>query len=117
LDWISRIIPAIRPAWTGTLPAFRHGLLGVEAVSARGQKCRLTVGQQSFPLRETPPVPAYSTSHGQCWNIDALEGLKKLADDSVDLIVTSPPFALRRRPSNRPGGTNCGDDGIEPTGN
>ena len=47
--------------------------------------------------REISPIPAYTTSHGQCWNIDALEGLKRLADDSVDLVLTSPPFALRRQ--------------------
>ena len=69
----------------------------MEAVSARGPKNRTTLGHQGFPLRGAAPVPAYCTDQGQCWNIDALDGLKKLADDSVDLIVTSPPFALRRQ--------------------
>ena len=43
------------------------------------------------------PEPAYTTRLGQCWNTNALEGLALLADDSVDLVLTSPPFALRRR--------------------
>ena len=63
----------------------------------RAQKNSFQQVSQSLRLREPAPVPAYSTSLGQCWNIDALEGLKRLADDSVDLVVTSPPFALRRQ--------------------
>jgi DNA modification methylase len=43
------------------------------------------------------PVLAYRTELGAAWLGDAIETLQtKVADDSVDLIVTSPPFALQR---------------------
>jgi DNA modification methylase len=43
------------------------------------------------------PTLAYSTPLGSAWAGDAIETLDgQLPDDSVDLIVTSPPFALQR---------------------
>ncbi len=36
----------------------------------------------------------YSTELGSCYFGDSLELIKELADNSVNLIVTSPPFAL-----------------------
>jgi DNA modification methylase len=39
----------------------------------------------------------YSTSLGRCINADALEILRELPSDSIALVVTSPPFALRRQ--------------------
>lgn len=39
----------------------------------------------------------YSTPRGMCVCGDSLELLQYLQDDSVDLIVTSPPFALQRK--------------------
>jgi DNA modification methylase len=43
------------------------------------------------------PMPAYQTDAGQAWLGDAIETLDaRVEDDSVDLIVTSPPFALQR---------------------
>lgn len=39
----------------------------------------------------------YSTALGEAWIGDALELLAELDDDSVDLVVTSPPFALQRK--------------------
>ncbi|MDX6452579.1 MAG: hypothetical protein QOH16_2628 [Gaiellaceae bacterium] len=43
------------------------------------------------------PRRVYGTSLGSAWLGDALETLQEhLPDDSVDLIVTSPPFALQR---------------------
>jgi DNA modification methylase len=41
--------------------------------------------------------PAYSTPLGSCYHADALDVLRRLPDDSVSLVVTSPPFALRRK--------------------
>jgi site-specific DNA-methyltransferase (cytosine-N4-specific) len=41
--------------------------------------------------------PRYTTSFGQCYQADALDVLRKLPDNSVALVLTSPPFALRRR--------------------
>jgi site-specific DNA-methyltransferase (cytosine-N4-specific) len=43
------------------------------------------------------PVPAYSTHFGQCYRGDSLELLDWLAPDSVNLVFTSPPFALQRQ--------------------
>jgi len=43
------------------------------------------------------PVPAYITPWGRAYNADALGLLKQLPDDSVSLVFTSPPFALKRQ--------------------
>lgn len=40
--------------------------------------------------------PAYSTNRGAAHHGDSLELLGHLPDDSVDLVMTSPPFALLR---------------------
>jgi DNA modification methylase len=43
------------------------------------------------------PVRAYQTEGGEAWLGDAIETLQNEVDDaSVDLIMTSPPFALQR---------------------
>ena len=41
-------------------------------------------------------VPYYETHFGQAYLGDSLELMKKLPDSSVNLILTSPPFALTR---------------------
>lgn len=40
--------------------------------------------------------PSFTTKHGYALCADSLELLKKMPDNSVDLIMTSPPFALSR---------------------
>lgn len=42
-------------------------------------------------------APAYTTAAGQCYHANSLDLLKELPDDSVALVMTSPPFALRRQ--------------------
>ena len=42
-------------------------------------------------------TPAYETSLGKCYLGDSLELLKKVKDNSISLVLTSPPFALRRQ--------------------
>ena len=42
-------------------------------------------------------TPAYSTSLGALFHTDALKMLNVLPSDSVDLVMTSPPFALTRK--------------------
>lgn len=43
------------------------------------------------------PVLAYRTEQGEAWLGDSIETLETNVDDeSIDLIVTSPPFALQR---------------------
>jgi site-specific DNA-methyltransferase (cytosine-N4-specific) len=41
--------------------------------------------------------PHYLTERGQAYVGDSLELLKELPDSSIDLVLTSPPFALRRQ--------------------
>ena len=52
--------------------------------------------------------PYYSTELGRAYLGDALETMAKLPPDSVDLIVTSPPFPLTFR-KKKPY-TSVGDD-------
>ena len=40
---------------------------------------------------------AYSTKGGRAYQMDSLELMKQIPDDSVALVVTSPPFALVRK--------------------
>ncbi|HEY6195511.1 MAG TPA: site-specific DNA-methyltransferase [Candidatus Eisenbacteria bacterium] len=41
--------------------------------------------------------PAYFTELGQAYSGDSIELLTELPDDSVNLVLTSPPFALQRK--------------------
>ncbi len=43
------------------------------------------------------PKPLYETRRGTAYVGDARHLLRQLDDDSVDLVLTSPPFALQRR--------------------
>jgi site-specific DNA-methyltransferase (cytosine-N4-specific) len=40
---------------------------------------------------------AYETDLGRCHHADALEVLRDLPENSIDLVLTSPPYALRRK--------------------
>jgi site-specific DNA-methyltransferase (cytosine-N4-specific) len=46
---------------------------------------------------QTWPEPAYTTPLGRCYQGNALDLLPQLPADSVALVLTSPPFALRRQ--------------------
>src|SRR5262249_3113309 len=48
-------------------------------------------------LRPSHPYPIYSTSLGSCHHADALTLLRSFPDASVNLVLTSPPYALRRK--------------------
>src|SRR5260221_12565469 len=60
-------------------------------------------GKDSKPLTrkggvpKSLPVPAYITRLGRAYNADALDVLRRLPSESVALVMTSPPFALRRQ--------------------
>jgi site-specific DNA-methyltransferase (cytosine-N4-specific) len=41
--------------------------------------------------------PAYRTPLGRCYHADALDVLRELPADSIHLVLTSPPFALKRQ--------------------
>lgn len=45
------------------------------------------------------PAPVYTTKYGQAYLGDALHLLTCLPTNSVDLVMTSPPFALQRKKS------------------
>jgi site-specific DNA-methyltransferase (cytosine-N4-specific) len=42
-------------------------------------------------------TPAYSTASGAMFRINAIDMLQAMPSDSVDLVMTSPPFALTRK--------------------
>ncbi len=46
---------------------------------------------------DTGIEPSYRTTWGQCYEGDSLEVLRQMPSNSVSLVLTSPPFALRRR--------------------
>jgi site-specific DNA-methyltransferase (cytosine-N4-specific) len=48
-------------------------------------------------LMKSLPEPLYTTHYGAAYVGDALELLQGLPDGSVDLVLTSPPFALQRQ--------------------
>ena len=39
-------------------------------------------------------TPLYNTAYGNLFNADSLELMKTLPDNSIDLVMTSPPYAL-----------------------
>ncbi|KYP80107.1 DNA-methyltransferase [Ferroacidibacillus organovorans] len=52
----------------------------------------------AYPLHsEFPPI--YTTTYGQAYCCDSATFLKTLPSESIDLIVTSPPFALIKKKS------------------
>lgn len=44
-------------------------------------------------------IPLYKTSLGKAYCADSLDILKIIPSKSIDLVITSPPFALRRKKS------------------
>lgn len=48
-------------------------------------------------LIKTKTVPAYYTAKGATFIGDSRELLEELPDGSVNLLITRPPFALRRQ--------------------
>lgn len=51
----------------------------------------------TFENTEMHNRPLYRTPRGQAYVGDSLELLGELPDNSIDLVMTSPPFALRRQ--------------------
>lgn len=43
------------------------------------------------------PNPLYTTNYGTAYVGDSLVLLDQIEDDSIDLVLTSPPFALQRK--------------------
>lgn len=47
-------------------------------------------------LRGAPPIRALAIGRGELWHSDAMDLLGRLADRSVDLVVTDPPYAIAK---------------------
>ncbi|HEY1813356.1 MAG TPA: site-specific DNA-methyltransferase [Kofleriaceae bacterium] len=47
-------------------------------------------------LRGAGPTRAHATKSGELWHGDVLDVLGRLADRSVDLVVTDPPYAIAK---------------------
>lgn len=60
------------------------------------RKIRKFQADKNYPT-EPSLVPAYTTPRGRAYLADALALLRRLPADSVALVMTSPPFALRRK--------------------
>ncbi|TYC68301.1 site-specific DNA-methyltransferase [Stappia sp. BW2] len=45
----------------------------------------------------TDMLHSYSTQYGEAWCGDSLKLLERLEDNSINLVITSPPFALQRK--------------------
>ena len=52
---------------------------------------------QSVNLTNNLPAAYYSTGEGAAFLGDGLDLIRQIPDDSIDLIMTSPPFALVRK--------------------
>src|SRR5262249_38747639 len=61
------------------------------------RRSNATLQSRKIQLPELAITPAYVTRCGQAYQGDAREILRQLAADSVSLVLTSPPFALRRQ--------------------
>lgn len=55
------------------------------------------VRKVSEPLLSKLPLPYYQTNQGACFLGDSIKLLDKIPDKSINLILTSPPFALTRK--------------------
>ena len=63
--------------------------------AAKGSK---KYGKSDF-LEQLKPgqAPAYATTRGEAWVGDSRTLLKKIHDESIDLVVTSPPYGLLKK--------------------
>ncbi|WP_217448916.1 hypothetical protein [Exiguobacterium sp. JMULE1] len=51
-----------------------------------------------MPIFNTiPSKPYFETDFGEAYLANTIEFIKEIPDESIDLIMTSPPFALLRK--------------------
>lgn len=55
------------------------------------------MGHLPYKNLDLPVAPAYTTNYGAMYCADSLECLRHMPNESVDLVMTSPPFALVRK--------------------
>ena len=48
----------------------------------------------THPSKLMQPIPVYTTDFGAMFQADSSQGMAALPEESVDLVVTSPPYAL-----------------------
>ena len=58
---------------------------------------RYVMGNARFPIRFRHYKPLYKTKYGRAFVADSIDFVKSLPNESIDLIVTSPPFALIKK--------------------
>lgn len=69
-------------------------------MTMRLQTISSTKEREPFRMKQLPTLknsPAYTTEWGSAYCGDSLELLAQLPDNSVNLVMTSPPFALLRK--------------------
>lgn len=70
----------------------------VERTTGRSDETReLDILKTNRILYSKLDSPFYKTDLGRAYLGDSLSYLKKIPDESIDLVITSPPFALRRK--------------------
>lgn len=52
-----------------------------------------------FPFNIPNNEPVFTTEYGKAYCSDSIKFMENIPDNSVDLIMTSPPFALLRKKS------------------
>ena len=50
--------------------------------------------KQLFVKENTNPLLVYQPIINEIYNIDCLEGMKQLSNNTIDLVITDPPFAI-----------------------
>jgi len=91
----------------------RSPLFALNAIARIGIDRRNVVVRKEGQMERTVvklPEPYYRTEYGAAYLGDALELVKSIQDDSVNLIMTSPPFALNKK---KPYGNKDSDQYVE----
>lgn len=61
-------------------------------------RSRAKIGQMNdYPLSAEARTLSYETSSGRAYLADSLQFMRLIEDNSIDLVLTSPPFALKRK--------------------
>jgi len=50
--------------------------------------------QQIFTVRETAPKQQERLEFNNIYNMDCIDGMRLMSPESIDLIITDPPFAI-----------------------
>lgn len=85
---------------SGKFPTFRHPINNYRVYSEKQMNELLSEIQldQETPNSSTEKIlnPFYTSSYGNLYNMDAVEYMKTLQTDSVDLIFADPPYNIKK---------------------